>query len=72
MRRVKGDPLVSAVRKTRAEFKKTQLGLLTALFEERVFWKRRATIARNKLSEIQDQIDALAEALASDAQGVVK
>jgi hypothetical protein len=72
MRRVKGDPLVSAVRKTRAEFKKTPLGRLQSLFSERIKWKRRATIARNKLEQNQAEIDSLAEALASEAQGVVK
>lgn len=55
----KTEPLIAALKKTRAEFQKTPQGKLQLLCAERSKWSRRATIARNKLSEIEDKIDSL-------------
>jgi hypothetical protein len=64
----KAEPLIAAIRKARAEHKKTPEGVLGELFRERSKWTRRATIARNKIQEVQDRLDAYAQALATEAQ----
>jgi hypothetical protein len=63
------DPLLRATRKANAEFNKTPLGRLQRLCADRSKWTRRATIARNKLAEIQDKIDTLATELANKVGG---
>lgn len=65
MTKSKTDPLIRAARKARREFAHTPLGRLQALCSLRSKWKRRKTIAFNKLEEIEDEIDSLATELAN-------
>lgn len=59
------DPLVRSVKKVRREWRKTPAGRLQTLLEEERKWKRRATIAANKLAEVRWDINRFAEELAS-------
>ena len=54
------DPLVRSVKKVRREWRKTPAGRLQTLLEEERKWKRRATIAANKLSEVRLAINDFA------------
>lgn len=55
------DPLVRAAKKA---FKATKLYRLQQLIEEERRWKRKQTIARNKLDEVRDKIEAMATEMA--------
>ena len=54
---MKTEPVLSAVRKARADFKKTPAGKLEALFAEETRWKRKLTIASNKLEHVRRRIN---------------
>lgn len=60
---MKTDPLIRAAKKA---YRSSSVGKLDKLIKEQAFWKRRETIARNKLAEVRDQIDAFGKALAQD------
>jgi predicted nucleic acid-binding Zn-ribbon protein len=47
--------------------KETALGQLCALLQEESRWKRKRTIAENKLAAVREQITALADTLARKA-----
>jgi hypothetical protein len=51
------EKVISAIRKARADFKKTPRGQLQVLFDEQSRWKRKLTIAENKLEAVRRQID---------------
>jgi len=46
----KTDPLVASVKRVRREWRKTPPGKLQSLLDEQSKWKRRQTIADNKLA----------------------
>lgn len=54
------DPLVKSVKKMRREWRKTPSGKLQTLFDEERKWKRRATIALNKLADVRAEINQFA------------
>jgi hypothetical protein len=54
------EPLVSATRKARSAHAKTPLGQLERLFAEESRWKRKVTIANNKLAEARQAINRFA------------
>lgn len=54
------DPLVRSVKKVRREWRKTPAGRLQTLLEEERKWKRRATIAANKLADVRLAINDFA------------
>jgi hypothetical protein len=58
------DPLVKAVKKARRE---SAFGQLEKLLHEEGKWKRKTTIASNKLREVRDELNAMAVQLARDA-----
>lgn len=53
------DPLIKAMRKAYRESKQCELDNLLA---EETRWKRKATIAQNKLSDVRDRINKFAQA----------
>ena len=53
------EPVIKAVRKARAAFKRTRAGRLESLLAEQRKWSRRETIARNKLAEVRDELVGL-------------
>lgn len=62
------DPLVRATRKARSAHAKTLVGQLEALLREESKWKRRTTIASNKLAEVRDRINNFARLAVSPVQ----
>lgn len=54
------DPLVKSVKRMRREWRKTPSGKLQTLFDEERKWKRRATIALNKLADVRSEINQFA------------
>ncbi len=57
------DPLIRAAKKARAV---SEVGKLEALIEETKYWKRRETIAKNKLSAIRVAVYTIAANLAKE------
>lgn len=57
----KTEPLIRQARKA---YLQTEVAKLEKLLNEQTFWRRRQTIARNKLGEVRDKIDELAMELA--------
>ena len=57
------DEVVKAVRKARIAHKKTPLGALEELLRQESRWKRKFTIASNKLAEVRMEINCFAMAL---------
>jgi hypothetical protein len=51
-------------------YRTTDLYRLERLLAEQSRWKRKLTIATNKLAEVRERIDALAEQLAKDKAGI--
>lgn len=64
-----GDPLVNATRKARSAHAKTPLGQLEKLLAEESKWKRRLTIASNKLAEVRWDINEFARAAVTPKKG---
>lgn len=61
------EKVVSAVRRARADFKRTPAGELSGLLALRSKWRRRLTIAQNKLDLANDAIvDFASRAIADD------
>ncbi len=60
------DPLVTSIMKVRREWRKTQPGMLQTLLDEQSRWKRKLTIAQNKLAAVRDDIDKFAAELAKE------
>lgn len=58
---MKTEKVISAVRKARADFKKTPQGQYAELYAQQMKWLRRRTIADNKLAKIRKQIEKLLE-----------
>jgi len=58
---MKTEPLIRASKKALRE---SSVGKLDALLAEQSFWKRRETIARNKLAELRGEIETFAKELA--------
>jgi hypothetical protein len=54
----------------RKAYKSTDVATLNSLLDERRKWKRRYTIATNKLTDIEAEIIALAEKLAKEKVGI--
>ena len=52
------------VRSTKRVVNATSKGKLAALLAERSRWKRKQTIATNKLADVQERIDAFADMMA--------
>jgi hypothetical protein len=55
---------------TQKAYRTTDLYRLERLLAEQSRWKRKLTIATNKLAEVRERIDALAEQLAKDKAGI--
>lgn len=62
------DPVIKAVRKARREHAKTLTGKFEALLEKQAFWKRRLTIAQNKLEQVRWDIQEITEDLVYKAE----
>lgn len=60
------DPLITATKKA---YRKSPLYGLDKLLAEESKWKRKQTIARNKLEEVRDKINKLAKELATPKGG---
>ncbi len=60
------DPLVTSITKVRREWRKTPPGMLQTLLDEQSRWKRKLTIAQNKLAAVRDDIDKFAAELAKE------
>ena len=58
------DPLVTSITKVRREWRKTPPGMLQTLLDEQSRWKRKLTIAQNKLAAVREDIDKFAAELA--------
>lgn len=67
------DPVIKAVRKARRDadraFRKTYLGKLQALEAEQTRWKRKWTIASNKLNSVRVKINAVCVEMATKLDG---
>lgn len=61
------DPLIRATKKA---YRASATGKVEALFAERSRWSRKATIARNKLAEVDQKIAQAALELAKQIDGV--
>lgn len=59
------DPLVKAIRKARRD---SAFGQLEKLLHEEGRWKRKVTLASNKLKEVRDQINLFAVQLARETE----
>lgn len=55
------DPLIKA---TKAAYRASEVFKLEQLLEEETRWKRKATIAQNKLADVRERINRLAKELA--------
>jgi len=64
----KTDPLVASVKRVRREWRKTPPGKLQSLLDEQSKWKRRQTIADNKLAQVRKEIECLARELAEKSK----
>lgn len=53
------DAVVSATRKARAEYAKTEAGQYDELLKLEIRWKRKETISRTKLAEVRNQLTKL-------------
>lgn len=60
-------PVVGAIRDAWRKFYATPLGQLQRLFDEESRWRRKQTIATNKLAETRERIYKLATELANEA-----
>jgi hypothetical protein len=58
--KMKTEPIKSALRKARADYKKTRSGRLEGLLADQTYWQRRVTIASNKLARVRREIVELA------------
>ena len=62
MKTTKTDPMIREMKKA---YKASPMNKLDALWAKHAFWKRRETIARNKLVEVRSEIDAFCFELAN-------
>lgn len=53
------EPMIAAMKEARKAFNESPAGRAQALLEEERKWRRRATIATNKLGEIREEINDL-------------
>ncbi len=60
------DPLVASIKEVRREWRKTPPGMLQTLLDEQSRWKRKLTIAQNKLAAVREDIDRMANAMAAE------
>lgn len=57
---MKNEPCVKEIRRAQKAHEATPIGQLEALFAEETRWRRKATIAENKLASVRERINGFA------------